>query len=72
MKYIISVTNKKGIDPFEVDLHNRTEIGTPIEWENEIYTVNKIVITDPESGHINLHCTIKPKNRVKKMTTIWN
>jgi hypothetical protein len=72
MKYIISVTNRKGIEPFEIPLDNTTEVNDVIDWENEKYTVNEIVIVDPQNGLINLKCSIKPKNRTKELTTKWS
>jgi hypothetical protein len=72
MKYIISVMNKKVIEPFEVLLDNTTEVGDEINYNNSIYKITKIII-NPIDGIIYFECSdISNKGKSKELTTIWS
>lgn len=70
MKFIISVRSKKGIEPFEYELNDYTEVGSKLNINNIEYRVEEINI-NPESKIINIICSVKPNNDLKNLTTTY-
>lgn len=55
MEYSISVYKKEYLN--NVILEHYIEVGSKIEWDNQIYKVKEIIIHDPIKCKIELKCS---------------